>query len=254
MIVGAKCFAASDQRDRDAGIAGEVEVYIAGEDVSILVPLLAAITPGGLKLVATESWRLAADLRPVEEMSSSAPADTEESALGFDLDVRDLERGPHRRAERQSPAGWVDGVAIAQMLGQVHEAAALGVDRAAGGSKFPDCGSRAGVVRELLAVELRISATDVEPIQVGWQGIPHRREFDQLGAGLGQLFQVVGVVEAKLLVAGDTDASARLRPGMLLRRLPPLGPGGLEELVDGPVSLGPSKKLLAVVPTRFHIE
>src|SRR5260370_7625177 len=64
MIVGAKCFAAIDQRDRDAGIAGEGGVYIAGEDGSILLHLLHAITPGGLTLSPTHTYRLAAATRP----------------------------------------------------------------------------------------------------------------------------------------------------------------------------------------------
>src|SRR5260370_29843940 len=226
MIVGAKCFAAIDQCNGDAGVAGEVEMDVAGEDVAMVVSLLALITPAGSPLVAASGWFVAVDLRAVEEMSASASARTEESALGFDLDVRDLKRGPHRRAERQNPAEWVHGVANAQMHGQVHEAAALGVDRAAGGGKFPDCGRRARVVRELLAVELRISATDVQPIQVGGQRIPHRREFDQLGAGLRKQFRAVGGEGAKRLVATATAASPRLRRRGTYPRRPPAGPRG----------------------------
>ena len=95
------------------------------------------------------------------------------------------------------------------MLGQVHEAAALGVDRTPGDCKFTDRGRRPRVLRKLGRMELRVPATEVEPIQARWQRIPDRRELDQFGTGLRQQLEVVGVVEAKRLVAGDADTNAR---------------------------------------------
>src|SRR5260370_35284039 len=114
------------------------------------------------------------------------------------------------------------------MLGKVNEAAALGVDRTPAECKFTNRGRRARVLRKLGRMELRIPTTDVEPIQVGRQRIPDRRELDQFATGLRQQFQVVGVVEAKRLVAGDADPNARLRRGELQRRRPPVGPRGGE--------------------------
>jgi hypothetical protein len=106
----AKFLAAIHERTGEAGVAGKVEMDVAGEDVAIVVSLLALITAAGSQLVAARGWFVAADLRLVEEMSASAPAGTKKPAGGFDLDVCELERGWHSRAERQDPAERVDGV------------------------------------------------------------------------------------------------------------------------------------------------
>src|SRR5260370_11086481 len=83
----AKFVAAIHERIGEAGVAGKVEMDVAGEDVAMVVSLLALITAAGSQLVAARGWFVAADLRVVEEMSASAPAGTEKPARGFDLDV-----------------------------------------------------------------------------------------------------------------------------------------------------------------------
>src|SRR5260370_9636181 len=101
-------------------------------------------------------------------MSTSASARTEESPGGFDFDIRELERGGHGRAERQHFAERVDRVPDAQLLSEVHEAAALRVDRAASVGELANCGRRARVLGKLLGMELGIAATHVKPIQIWW--------------------------------------------------------------------------------------
>jgi hypothetical protein len=73
----AECLATIHECTSEAGVAGKVKMDVAGEDVSILISLLALIASAGLQLVATRSWLVAADLRPMEEMSTCPPAWTE---------------------------------------------------------------------------------------------------------------------------------------------------------------------------------
>jgi hypothetical protein len=103
VIPGVKCLAAIYEGNGKTGVAGEVEVDIAREDVPKLVSLFALITAGGSQSVAARRF-VSQDLRVVEEMSASASAGTEQSAGRLDLDVCDLERARHARAEGQDPA------------------------------------------------------------------------------------------------------------------------------------------------------
>src|SRR5579859_1212460 len=100
-------------------------------------------------------------------MSARPPAGTEQPTTCFDLDVCELQRARHSRAERQDPTKRVHRVPDVQLLGEVHETAALGVYRTTRVREFANCGRRARVLGELFCMELRISTTEVKPIQVG---------------------------------------------------------------------------------------
>jgi len=53
-----------------------------------------------------------------------------------------------------------------ECLGEVHEPAAFGVDGATGRSEFTDRVSRRLVVGELVGVEFRVAAAEIDPVDV----------------------------------------------------------------------------------------
>jgi hypothetical protein len=61
-------------------------------------------------------------------------------------------------------------------------------------------------------VQFRVAAAEVEGVEIlGKRGLGKGRESDQLGALLGQRFEVVGIIEVERLIPGQAQAKRRRR-------------------------------------------
>lgn len=74
------------------------------------------------------------------------------------LGVGELEPARDRGGEGQDPPQRDFGASHTEVFAQVHETAALRVDRRAAGGQFADRRDRIGVLREGFGVKLRITA------------------------------------------------------------------------------------------------
>src|SRR5690242_7722681 len=163
---------------------------VAGEDVASMVALFHQVVAARPRLVAAGRGVVADHLRAMEDVSAGGLAGAEQATAGVDLDVRDLERGWHPRAERQDTTEGVPGLTELQMLRQVHEATALGVDGSSGSRQLADRLSRGLVAGKLGGVQLRVATPDVEAVETVRNWFPQRRELDELRPGLLEQFEV----------------------------------------------------------------
>ena len=134
------------------------------------------------------------------------------AALRLDLDVAErLQAIGHDRGAGDEPdhrvRGAVDG---ADGVGEVHEAAALGVDGPAAPGGVAQRGAHRAVGGERGGVQLGIATAEVDAVDgVGQRGVGERREGDELGAERAQGGEVVLVVEVEGGVVRERDAAAR---------------------------------------------
>ena len=103
---------------------------------------------------------------------------------------------------------------------QIHETAALGVDRAAAGDEVRDPLAHGAVGLQFGHPVLGEAAAQKEPVHRRRLGIGQRAEGDQFGPARGQRAQVVRIIEAEGGVPGDADAHQRCAAGAGRRPAP----------------------------------
>ena len=190
--------------------------------------------------------------RRIPELVSTRAFSRREPVLGsqaLDFNVAELcEPSLHPSARGEDPGHRPTlSLDVDDRLGQVHEAATLGIDRCASRRKFPERRLHRRVRRQCGRVQLRVSAAKVNPIQFRRQRtIRDWAEFDELRAEPSQQTEVVLVVEAESGVAGDADARAHRRGDRRRHRLNgrrrPIG-GQLQQALEIQMGLYPVRQL-----------
>src|SRR5690242_21239863 len=98
---------------------------------------------------------------------------------------------------------------ILQRLAQVHQTAALRVERISALDELLHRLATRGVVAEDARMQLGIAAAEVIAVGLRWLWVDERAPEHELGAGLAQPIEVLGVIELERDVASDGDARAR---------------------------------------------
>ncbi|MNC22910.1 hypothetical protein D3C75_709180 [compost metagenome] len=117
--------------------------------------------------------------------------------------------GLHLRFARQQAEQFAAlAVEVGQPLEQIEHAAALGEDRFAGRMMGADRHAHRHVAGQLLQIQLRVAARQVQAVDLRQLVVVERREEYQLGPQRAQQLEVGRVDEGKGSVASHTDAHA----------------------------------------------
>src|SRR6266702_1323906 len=197
--------------------AAEMQMDVARKYVSVGVAFVGVRAgervPGAKRRGYLASIRASRMMKAVTTQDGRACAE-ERIAQQLDLDIAEANQlfGHLSFEGKRTGHGMYVALARAQLLAEVHHAAAFRVDRTAGCGKLTNLVRKGSVRAQLRSVKLRVAPAKIKRVRFGGKfRIVHRAELDELCARTFEQLQIVLVVEAERFIARHTNRYPVLR-------------------------------------------